>query len=132
MVKKVHEEYVERSIKDRDNITLKKFIQNLGTAFGKKNHKIYLISILTQLIKRNNGIPANQRKVQTVLAESGVIELTLGTINEAADIQIAYEGIKLLKHMLRGGNKVVQDQLLRLLRQHTNATFFTYIRSQLR
>lgn len=47
LINKIHDKYVKSAKADKNNPNFKKFIENLLTAFGKNNHTIHLISILT-------------------------------------------------------------------------------------
>jgi peroxiredoxin len=66
LVNKVRDTYVNPALKSKDNTDLINFISKLGTAFRKKNHKIYLISILKGLIDVKNVKTSTRKKQNKV------------------------------------------------------------------
>lgn len=146
LVFKIRKSFVNPAIASSDFTILKEFVSKLGTAFKRKEHKIYLLQILKLLIPSDLKInqvfdtKSNElkerlediRKTQEILSKSGVLELALTIISSEHELELVDEAVQLLLSMMKFGNQKVQEKFLEILKLSDNSYLFSYIRLKLR
>ncbi|CAG9316900.1 unnamed protein product [Blepharisma stoltei] len=140
LIRKVKKSLFDEALIKKDYTSLLKFMNNLESAFQKKEHKIYLLEMFKYMLifqeeAGGDGADKTQKikTIQNLFADGGIIQMAISLINRENDTQLIRQAFELLNKLLEHNNLYIKQKLLEYLKT-SGATFelFTFIKVQLR